>query len=86
MLGVAVLPRLLGPSDEERRADEFRAGFIDGCSRQQPRAFCACLFETLSTDPAGDTMPELDKLFAEAQRTGVPPPPAEQAATRCAGG
>ncbi|MGI8440527.1 MAG: hypothetical protein ACR2NV_10130 [Thermoleophilaceae bacterium] len=85
VLALTILPPLLGSSDEERGADQFRAGFIKGCSDQQPGTFCTCLFDTLSRDPASDTMPELERLFQEAQRGGAPPLVVRQAAARCGG-
>lgn len=86
VLALAIVPPLLGSSAEERRADDFRAGFVDGCSDQQPRTFCTCLYERLNRDPAGDTARELEALIGQAQRTGVAPAALERAAARCARG
>lgn len=84
--GLMIVPPLVGPSKEERRARDLRAGFVDGCARRQPRDYCTCLFNRLRKDPAADTQAEVEAVLRRAGETGVAPAPMQRAARACAGG
>ena len=36
-----------GTIETDRTRQDFRAGFVDGCAKRNPRPFCECLMERL---------------------------------------
>ena len=84
VIALAVLPEFIGPSEDERRDRDFRAGFIDGCAEQQRRDYCTCLYDNLK-DTRGLSRERIKGLLDEARRSGSAPPEIAQAANDCGG-
>jgi hypothetical protein len=78
---VAVLPIFVGgydPVSEEHR------GFVAGCSENQTKPFCECLWTRLSDDPASDESAERDAITEDLRAGGPPPRALRRAVNSCA--
>jgi hypothetical protein len=93
---LAIVPPLTTEgSPEEREGEQFRAGFLDGCTKNRnavqagpeevARRYCTCLLDALARDR---DQQELERFLREANRAirsgRAPPRPFVRAAAGCA--
>jgi hypothetical protein len=80
---LAVVPPIVQDDGDERRRNDFRAGFIDGCIRSGSpdvsaavtRRYCECMFETLSEGRDADELELMATRTSRALESGQQPPP-----------
>ena len=84
VLGLLLVPPIFereSSSDRaERRDRAFRAGFMDGCTKNAPAPFCECVYEDLNSR-GYTSQEEFDELQASGRYEGI----AREAAGRCTG-
>jgi hypothetical protein len=81
---LGVVPLFAGGYGDDDQRTDFRAGFIDGCSKNAPAPYCECLYSQFEQDPATDTVEERMAAMRRIQETRSPTPELRRAAAACA--
>jgi hypothetical protein len=78
------IPPFVGGYDGGDELRDQHAGFVDGCSANQPRRYCECLWSRLNEDPAADSTAEREAITDRFRATGRPPAVLQKAVDACA--